>query len=121
MSYNAYDDLYSLDPPYIDYEAARTNNPGIRRQHMSSDMRVGPSQEIYNSAPFGVRSYSSDGPRTEVSNMSTFVLEQKVYEMANRVNYIFWMMVLVLILVFITTVICVVSTFTMVTINKKNS
>jgi hypothetical protein len=119
MSYG-YDE-YQLDPPYIDYEASRTNNPGILRQHMASDMRVGQSAEIYNSAPFGMKSYSSSGPRTEVSNMSTFVLEQKVQEIAGRINYIFWMMVLVLMLVFITMVICVVSTFTMVTINKKNS
>lgn len=116
MPYGEYDDGYPLDPHYIDYDAARSVNPGIRSQHLSREIR--PVQDMYKSAPFGVR---SSYPPPEMSTMSTFTAEKRIYDTSVRVDYIFWMCVCMIIMFVFVIVATILNLLVVVTINKKSS
>lgn len=119
MSYNDYGDEYPLDPPYVDYDMASTINPGMRMQHMSRDIRGARPVELYKSAPFGARTYPQAHP--EAHKISTFAMEQKIWEMDNRCQYIFWMVIVLMIFMIVVVISSVLTLLVSVSISKKNA
>lgn len=116
MPYGEYDDGYPIDPYHIDYDTARSINPGIRSQHMSRDIR--PTQDMYKSAPFGVR---ASYPPPEMSSMSTFTAEKRIYDTSIRVDYIFWMCVCMIIIFIFVAVVSALNLMVVITMSKKNA
>lgn len=119
MSYYEYDEQFPITPPYIEYDSAMSINPGLKRQHAQRMATFGTNRE-YQSAPQTNRGYESAGPRPELHRLSTFVLEETIYNMKNRVDYIFWIMVVILILVIIGVVISTLSLMVGLSVNKRS-
>ena len=102
-SYDEYNNEYALDPPYIDWDAARSINPGIMRQHMSPDARIPPSNQLYQSAGYNQR--SNYPVQANVPKVSTYIMEKKIYDISKTSSQLFWMVILIVILVVVTLVI----------------
>ena len=91
-SYYEYDNQYPLDPPYIDYDTAKSINPGINMQHLPPNYER--PQTSYRTAPRNQRAYSTfDGSydRSIIPDkMSTFIMEKTIYDMNDKINKIYF-------------------------------
>lgn len=104
-SYQQYNNRYPVYPNYVDADAIRAIDPGLYKQHMEDNVnfqeQAAPTSSVYQSAPPMRRSTMMEGmPGNAVpSRVNTFVLEDVVFHIKNRVDNIFYIMIVLVILV----------------------
>lgn len=113
-----YDNLYPLQPEYIDYDTAADMNPTIKKQHIApfDDKR----SAGYNSAPPYQTSHDAYLPYpTRYPRINTFSLESTIYQMKKRIDIIFYINIVIVILVAVIIMCAVLTILTNAMIGKR--